>query len=80
MCSLHLENVNPHCGSAPCPIGAKTDTIDAYLLTKAGRADIANMHQLNPDSEGIQKLKELTRDQDALIKAHARLLNQLTGR
>ena len=61
------------------PSGAKTDTIDAYLLAKTGRADFADLHRLNPDSELIQELKELTRDQDSLIKAQTRLLNQLTA-
>lgn len=61
------------------PSGAKTDPIDAYLLAKTGRADFADLHRLNPDSELIQELKELTRDQDALIKAQTRLLNQLTA-
>src|SRR6266568_729176 len=29
--------------------GAKTDTIDAYLLAKTGRADLADLHRLIPD-------------------------------
>lgn len=61
------------------PSGAKTDTIDAYLLAKTGRADFADLHRLNPDSELIQELKELTRDQDALVQMQTRLLNQLTA-
>jgi len=61
------------------PSGAKTDTIDAYLLAKTGRADLADLHRLNPDSELIQELKELTRDQDALVQMQTRLLNQLTA-
>jgi transposase len=61
------------------PSGAKTDTIDAYLLAKTGRADFADLRRLNPDSELIQELKELTRDQDALIQMQTRLLNQLTA-
>ncbi len=61
------------------PSGAKTDTIDAYLLAKAGRADFHDLRRLNPDSQLIQELKELTRDQDTLIKAQTRLLNQLTA-
>src|SRR5438270_8152278 len=44
--------------------GAKTDTIDAYLLAKTGRADLADLHRLTPDSEKIAELKQLTRDQD----------------
>ena len=59
--------------------GAKTDTIDAYLLAKAGRADLADLHRLTPDSEKITELKMLTRDQDALIRIQTRLVNQLTA-
>jgi transposase len=61
------------------PSGAKTDTIDAYLLAKTGRADFQDLHRLNPDSEQIQELKTLTRDQDALIQMQTRLVNQLTA-
>ncbi len=59
--------------------GAKTDTIDAYLLAKTGRADLADLHRLSPDSELVQELKTLTRDQDALIQMQTRLVNQLTA-
>jgi transposase len=59
--------------------GAKTDTIDAYLLAKTGRADLADLHRLTPDSELVQELKTLTRDQDALIQMQTRLVNQLTA-
>jgi transposase len=59
--------------------GAKTDTIDAYLLAKAGRADFADLHRLTPDSEKVAELKLLTRDQDALIQTQTRLVNQLTA-
>src|SRR5207302_4734337 len=59
--------------------GAKTDTIDAYLLAKTGRADLADLHRLTPDSEKVSELKELTRDQDALIRMRTRLVNQLTA-
>ena len=61
------------------PSGAKTDAIDAYLLAKTGRADYADLHRLTPDSEVIQELKTLTRDQDALIQMQTRLVNQLTA-
>jgi transposase len=61
------------------PSGAKTDTIDAYLLAKTGRADFADLRRLNPDSELVQELKTLTRDQDALIQMQTRLVNQLTA-
>ena len=59
--------------------GAKTDTIDAYLLPKTGRADLVDLHRLTPDSEKIAELKLLTRDQDALIRMQTRLVNQLTA-
>ena len=59
--------------------GAKTDQIDAYLLAKTGRADLAELRRLEPDSLLIQELKALTRDQDSLIQAQTRLVNQLTA-
>jgi transposase len=59
--------------------GAKTDTIDAYLLAKTGRADLADLHRLTPDSEKVTELKLLTRDQDALVQMQTRLVNQLTA-
>jgi transposase len=59
--------------------GAKTDTIDAYLLAKTGRADFADLRRLTPDSELVAELKTLTRDQDALIQMQTRLVNQLTA-
>ena len=59
--------------------GAKTDTIDAYLLAKTGRADLADLHRLIPDSEKVTELKQLTRDQDGLIRMQTRLVNQLTA-
>jgi transposase len=59
--------------------GAKTDRIDAYLLAKTGRADLADLRRLTPDSEIVAELKILTRDQDALIQMQTRLVNQLTA-
>src|SRR5215472_3611457 len=59
--------------------GAKTDAIDAYLLAKTGRADFADVHRLTPDSEIVQELRTLTRDQDSLIQMQTRLVNQLTA-
>src|SRR5947209_10921658 len=59
--------------------GAKTDTIDAYLLAKTGRADLADLHRLTPDNEKIAELKLLTWDQDALSRMQTRLVNQLTA-
>lgn len=59
--------------------GAKTDSIDAYLLAKTGRADFAELRRLTPDSDKIAELKVLTRDQDALIQMQTRLVNKLTA-
>jgi transposase len=59
--------------------GAKTDAIDAYVLAKTGRADFADLRRLTPDSEIVQELKALTRDQDGLIQMQTRLVNQLTA-
>jgi len=61
------------------PSGAKTDIIDAYLLAKTGRADFQDLRRLDPDSEQIQELKTLTRDQDGLVQMQTRLVNQLTA-
>jgi transposase len=59
--------------------GVKTDQIDAYLLAKTGRSDLADLRRLRPDSPLIQELKALTRDQDGLIQSQTRLVNQLTA-
>ncbi len=59
--------------------GAKTDLIDAYLLAKTGRADLADLHRLTPDSAKVAELKQLTRDQQTLIQMQTRLVNQLTA-
>ena len=59
--------------------GVKTDHIDAYLLAKTGRSDLADLRRLIPDSPLVQELKALTRDQDGLIQSQTRLLNQLTA-
>jgi transposase len=61
------------------PSGAKTDAIDAYLLAKTGRSDLADLRRLTPDSPLVQELKALTRDQDTLIQTQTRLVNQLTA-
>lgn len=61
------------------PTGAKTDAIDAYLLARTGRSDLADLRQLKPDSPIIQELKALTRDQDTLIQSQTRLVNQLSA-
>ncbi len=59
--------------------GAKTDLIDAYLLAKHGRSELADLRRLEPDSPKIAELKALTRDQDSLIQSQTRLVNQLTA-
>jgi len=59
--------------------GAKTDTIDAYLLAKHGRSELADLRELKPDSAIVAELKALTRDQDSLIQSQTRLVNQLTA-
>jgi transposase len=59
--------------------GAKTDQIDAHLLAKIGRLDLAELRRLEPDTPTVQELKTLTRDQDALIQTQTRLVNQLTA-
>lgn len=59
--------------------GAKTDQIDAYLLAKTGRFDLADLRRLEPDNPKVQELKTLTRDQDALVQMQTRLVNQLTA-
>jgi len=61
------------------PAGAKTDQIDAYLLAKTGRSDLAELRPLTPDSPVIAELKLLTRDQDSLLQQQTRLLNQITA-
>lgn len=59
--------------------GAKSDSIDASLLAKVGRADFADVRRLKPDSPIIAELKTLTRDQDRLIRSQTRLVNQITA-
>jgi transposase len=61
------------------PAGAKTDAIDAYLLARTGRSDLADLRPLTPDSPLVAELKALTRDQDGLIGSQTRLVNQLTA-
>jgi transposase len=59
------------------PSGAKTDAIDATILARLGRADLADLRRLQPDPPLIQKLKTLTRDQDAVIRLQTRLTSQV---
>jgi transposase len=61
------------------PSGAKSDAIDARLLADIGRSDFRRLRRLNPDSEHIQELKTLCRDQDALLEDVTRLTNRLTA-
>ena len=42
--------------------------MDAYLLTKTGRSDLADLRRVPPDPPLIEELKTLTRDQDQLIQ------------
>jgi transposase len=59
------------------PAGAKSDQLDAYYLAKIGRSDWSQLVRLQPDSELISELKQLTRDQQRLLSQHTRLINQL---
>ncbi len=59
--------------------GSKTDQIDAHVLAKIGRLELAELRRLEPDSPTVAELKTLTRDQDALIQTQTRLVNQLTA-
>ncbi|GAW92459.1 transposase IS111A/IS1328/IS1533 [Calderihabitans maritimus] len=59
------------------PSGAKSDPLDARLLAELGRTDVHHLRQLKPDSELIQALKILTRDQDTLIRESTRVTNRL---
>jgi transposase len=61
------------------PVNPKTDAIDAYLLAKTGRSDLADLRKLQPDAPIVAELKLLTRDQDGLIQTQTRLVNQLTA-
>lgn len=57
--------------------GAKTDRIDAKILAKILRSDYQDLKKLEPDSETIMELKQLTRDQNRLIQTHTALIQQL---
>lgn len=72
---VHPKTVDRRRGAA----GGKTDQIDAYLLAKYGRAELADLRKLQPDSPEIAELKALTRDQEGLIEMQTRLVNQLTA-
>lgn len=72
---VHPKTVDRRRGAA----GAKTDQIDAYLLAKLGRSELADLRPLRPDSPQIAELKDLTRDQDGLVQMQTRLVNQMTA-
>jgi transposase len=59
--------------------GAQTDRIDAHVLAKLGRLDLADLRRLEPDSATVAELKTLTRDQDAFLQAQTRLEKGLTA-
>jgi len=59
--------------------GAKTDQIDALLLARLGRSELADLRRLVLQSPLVEELRELTRDQDHLIHLQTRLVNQLTA-
>lgn len=77
---ISVYPVNPKTANAlRKAAGAKTDQIDAYLLAKTGRFDLADLRRLEPDSPKVEELKTLTRDRDALVQMQTRLVNQLTA-
>jgi transposase len=59
--------------------GAKTDQIDALLLARLGRSELAELRRLVLQSPLVEELRELTRDQDHLIELQTHLLNQVTA-
>ena len=61
------------------PARAKTDMIDAAILARHGRNELASLRRLQADCPVVQELKVLTRDQVALIQQQTRLVNQLTA-
>jgi hypothetical protein len=72
--------VNPKTlGRRRNPAGAKTDQIDALLLARLGRSDLAELRRLTLQSPLVEELRGLTRDQDHLIQLQTHLLNQLTA-
>jgi len=56
--------------------GAKTDAMDASLFAKTGRADVADVHRLTPESEIVAERNTVTRDHDGLIHMQTRVVNQ----
>jgi transposase len=57
--------------------GAKTDRIDAKIIAKILRSDYQDLKKLEPDSETITELRQLTRDQNGLIQMQTALIQQL---
>jgi hypothetical protein len=58
---------------------AKSDQIDAYLLSKHGRTEWKDLRRLDLDSPKVAELKTLARDEDSLIQRQTRLVNQLNA-
>jgi hypothetical protein len=56
-----------------------TALLEAGLLARKGRNELAQLHRLQPDTPLIAELKALTGDQQGLIVAHTRLANQLAA-
>ena len=75
-----VYSVNPKTVDRRRPAsGAKTDALDAYLLAKTARSDLADLRRLEPESPLVRELQQLTRDQDELIASQTRLVNQATA-
>jgi transposase len=75
---LNVYSINPReVESRRKTSGAKTDRIDAKILAKILRSDFQDLKKLEPDSETITELKQLTRDQNGLIQTHTALIQQL---
>lgn len=56
---------------------AKSDQLDAWLLADILRTDRHLHRSLQPDSEAVQELRQLTRDRVSLVEGSVRLRNQL---
>lgn len=56
---------------------AKSDQLDAWLLSDILRTDRHLHRPMLPDTEAVRELKELTRGREALVQESVRLVNQL---
>lgn len=75
---FHVYPVNPReVDNRRKVSGAKTDRIDAKIIAKILRSDYRDMKRLEPDSESITELRQLTRDQNGLIQTQTALIQQL---